>query len=70
MRLGLDGSGDDPVIGPPRWVKLFGIVALVLVAAFLVMLATGHRGAGRHIRSLDAGESSHPPPTGESEHRP
>ena len=70
MRLGLDGSGDDPVIGPTRWVKLFGIVSLVLVAAFVVMLATGHRGAGRHIRSLDAGESSHPPPTGESEHRP
>ena len=70
MRLGRDESGDDPVIGPPRWVKLFGIVALVLVAAFVVMLATGHRGAGRHIRSLDAGESSHPPPTGESEHRP
>ena len=70
MRLGSDGTQEEPVVGPPRWVKVFGVVALVLLAAFVIILASGHRGPGRHIRSLDAGESSHPPPTGQSEHRP
>jgi hypothetical protein len=70
MRIGSEGRQDEPVAAPPRWVKVFAIVALVLVAAFVIMLASGHRGPGRHIRSLDAGESSHPSPTGQDEHRP
>lgn len=70
MRIGSENNQGGPVEGPPRWVKVFAVVALVLVAAFVIMLASGHRGPGRHIRSLDAGESSHPPPTGEEEHRP
>jgi hypothetical protein len=70
MRLGSSDIPDEPIAGPPRWVKVFGVVAMVLVAAFVIMLASGHRGPGRHIRSLDAGESSHPPPAGQNEHRP
>lgn len=70
MRIGREHTGQEPGVGPPRWVKLFGVVALVVLAAFAIMLVSGHRGPGRHIRSLDAGESSHPPPTGQSEHRP
>lgn len=70
MRVDSEGNHEAAIVGPPRWVKMFGLVALLVVAALAVMLATGHRGAGRHFRSLDAGESSHPPPTGQNEHRP
>ena len=38
---------DDPS-DMPRWVKLSGIVALLLVVAVIAMLLTGH-GAGRHM---------------------
>ncbi|MFC4949287.1 hypothetical protein [Pseudonocardia sp. GCM10023141] len=34
--------------GPPRWVKVFGIIGLVLVALILISLLTGH-GPGRHM---------------------
>ncbi len=29
-------------LGAPRWVKAFGIVAVILVVAFVVMHLTGH----------------------------
>jgi hypothetical protein len=53
---GYPDSGDDRGVGPdrrsttgtPRWVKVFGIVALVLVLLFLVLLLTGNHGPGRH----------------------
>jgi hypothetical protein len=36
--------------GTPRWVKLFGIVALVLIVLVVVMLVAGRggHGPGRH----------------------
>ena len=34
----------------PRWVKVFGIIGLVLVLLMLVALLTGH-GPGRHMQS-------------------
>lgn len=54
------GAGDDIGVRPtadrppgtPRWVKLFGIVAIFLVLLIAIMLLTGH-GPGRH--SGDAG---------------
>jgi hypothetical protein len=70
MRTDGDGSGTDQVVGPPRWVKVFEVVAIVVVAVFAIMLLIGHHGPGRHLRSPDGGESSHPPPTGQNEHRP
>ena len=45
------GSGDrmdDDDTGTPRWVKAFGIVALVLVLAFVVLHLAGG-GFGHHI---------------------
>ncbi len=42
----------------PRWVKVFGIIALVLVLLVVVMLVTGrggNHGPGRHSPSGDAG---------------
>ena len=61
-------SCDDPeektdsrgsTTGPPRWVKLFGIVALVLVLLLLALLLVGdNHGPSRH---LGGGPGSQPP---------
>jgi len=41
-----------PYPGTPRWVIVFGIIAIVLVLLFVIMLLTGH-GPGRHtVRRL------------------
>lgn len=59
---------DTDAAGIPRWVKVFGIIALVLVVLVVVMLVTGRggHGPGRHSRdnlpSADTG--GHQPPTG------
>lgn len=35
----------------PRWVKVFGIIALVVLLLFIIMLLTrGSHGPGRHLR--------------------
>jgi hypothetical protein len=48
------GSAREPTTGgTPRWVKIFGIIALVLVVLFLIMLLTG--GPGRHGPSRHTG---------------
>ncbi len=45
-------TGDGSTTGPPRWVKVFGIIALVLVllvvALLLVSGGPGSHGPGRH----------------------
>jgi ABC-type transporter Mla subunit MlaD len=33
----------------PGWVKVFGIVALVVAVLFVVVLVTGGHGPGRHM---------------------
>ncbi|MFI7065157.1 hypothetical protein ACIBL3_29475 [Kribbella sp. NPDC050124] len=41
----------DSAAGVPRWVKVFGLLALaVLVLALILMLAGGH-GPGRHLNN-------------------
>jgi hypothetical protein len=53
-----DSNGDS---GTPRWVKVFGIIALVVVLLFVVLLLTrGPHGPGRHIGIDDR----HTPPPG------
>jgi hypothetical protein len=49
-------SPDDPTMarddrsppGTPRWVKVFGIIALALVLALVIGLLTGRGGPGGH----------------------
>jgi hypothetical protein len=42
--------------GTPRWVKVFGMVALVVVLLFVISLLAGVRhGPGMHTPSGDAG---------------
>lgn len=58
-------AGDDTGVGPdrgsttgtPRWVKVFGIIGLVLVLLFVIMLflGGGGHGPGRHTPSGEAG---------------
>ena len=47
-----------PYPGAPRWAKVFGIIALVVVLLFVILLFTrgpGGHGPGRHMPS----ESGH-----------
>jgi Na+-transporting methylmalonyl-CoA/oxaloacetate decarboxylase gamma subunit len=49
----------------PGWVRVFGIVFLILVVLIVVMLAGGHNPA-RHLPGADM--SSHTPPSSMTEH--
>jgi hypothetical protein len=64
-------AGDDTRVRPdrgsppstPRWVKVFVIIALVLVLLFVVLMFTGiggEHGPGRHIPSGDVGGDTPP----------
>ena len=47
---GGEADGEGSTAGPPRWVKVFGIIALVLVVLVVVMLLVGgNHGPGRHV---------------------
>jgi len=52
----------DSIEGTPRWVKMSGIVALVLILLVGVLLVTGggNHGPGRHTGSGDAGSPAPP----------
>ena len=43
-----DSDSDTDDTGMPRWVKVFGLVALVLVLLFVILMLTGHS-PGRHL---------------------
>ena len=52
-----------PYPGAPRWVKVFGIIAIGLVVLVVIIVFTGvggPHGPGRHMRSADAGDSTPP----------
>jgi hypothetical protein len=41
----------DVIVGPPRWVKVFAAIALLLLVLFVLLLVTGRggeHGPGRH----------------------
>ena len=46
-----EGAGSrEPTAGTPRWVKVFGAIALVVIVLFVVVLLVrgGEHGPGRH----------------------
>ena len=57
---GADGPRDRPPT--PRWVKVSGFIALVLVLVVLAVLliGSGNHGPGRHVSSGGAGSQSAP----------
>ena len=42
----------DPSTRPPRWVKVFGIIAIVVVLLFVILHLSGY-GLGGHMSSHD-----------------
>jgi hypothetical protein len=60
-----DGGPDrGATTGTPRWVKVFGIIAIVLVLLFVILLLTGRgHGPARHLSSGDP-PASHARPEG------
>jgi hypothetical protein len=62
---------DIPTAGTPRWVKVFGIIALVLVVLIVVMLVIGRggHGPGRHTLGADT-SGSHAGPQGVAHQQP
>ena len=58
------GPDREPTTGTPRWVKVFGIIALVVVLLFLILMFTrgpgGRHGPGRHMGSGNTGDQTPP----------
>lgn len=50
-------AGDGPP-RMPRWVKVFGIVILVLILLMVLLMATGHHGPSRHMHFGNARDDS------------
>ena len=60
-----------PYPGTPRWVKVFGIIAIGLVLLVVILLLTGgpgRHGPGRHMGP--GGSSAQTPSSSITEHRP
>ena len=55
--VGPDRQSTASYPGPPRWVKVSGIIALVLVLLVIIMMVAGAggHGPGRHLPSGSAG---------------
>jgi hypothetical protein len=51
-----DRANRGPTAGPPRWVKISGVIALALIVLLLILLlAGGNHGPGRHQSSRGYG---------------
>jgi hypothetical protein len=59
-------ENDPRTAGTPRWVKVFGVVAVVVVVLVVVMLVTGRGGHGpsRHTPGSDTSVGHIGPPPG------
>jgi hypothetical protein len=60
------GADGGSTTGTPRWAKIFGIVALVVIVLFVVLLLVGGpHGPGRH---MDGGTGGPTPPADVAQH--
>ena len=55
----------EATTGTPRWVKVFGIIALVVVLLFVILLFT--RGPGGHGPGMHGGGGGDSPPASVTE---
>ena len=60
-------TGGEPATGTPRWVKVFGVLTLLVVVLVVVVLLAG--GPGRHGPGRHGGGGDSPP-SSVREHRP
>ena len=51
-----DRNGDnDDNVGTPRWVKVFGIISLVVILIFIILMLTrGSHGPSRHTSGTNS----------------
>ena len=63
-----DTGTDRELTSTPRWVKVFGIIAIVVAVLFVILMFAGggRHGPGRH-RMSDGSVSSQTPPAGIAE---
>lgn len=56
-----DGDTGDDTGGTPRWVKVFGIIAVVVILLFVIMMfiGGGKHGPGRHMPGGDTPPGQH-----------
>jgi hypothetical protein len=65
-------AGGAPT-GTPRWVKVFGIIALVVVVLLVILLVAGRgggHGPGRHLPGGDRSDGHTGPPQGVTHQQP
>ena len=65
---GRDRGSTTTYPGTPRWVKVFGIILLVLLLVVVIGLVTGHAGPGLHgphHHMPFGGAGGHTPPVAE-----
>jgi ABC-type transporter Mla subunit MlaD len=62
------GPDRESITGTPRWVKVFGIIAIVVVLLFVILMFAGGgtHGPGRHTLSGDLGGQA--PPSSVTDH--
>jgi hypothetical protein len=57
LELSLNRTGDSPdrnlSTGAPRWVKVFGIIAFVLVLVFVILHLAGHGFGGHGMHGME-----------------
>ncbi len=55
--------GHEATASTPRWVKVFGIIALALalLVGLMLLVGGGRHGPGRHASPADAGGQTSPP---------
>ncbi len=54
------GRGPESIPGTPRWVKVFGVIALVVVLLFVILMfaGSGRHGPSRHMPRGDTTRQS------------
>ena len=59
---GVEPGRESPP-GTPRWVKVFGVIALVVLLLFVILLVTGRGGHGPARHTLSGDVAGQTPPS-------